>query len=73
MLHPRSEPLLRFITDHLDREGLALQGKEIQYRLLTAGLSSCVLQNWRKGSNPRIETFLTVLDILGYKIEIVPK
>lgn len=38
-----------------------------------AGVAANVFTNWRHRSDPRLSTLEAVLDVLGYKLAIVPK
>ncbi len=70
----KSDPYVQFVLDAVDSLGWRPRGKQMIAFSLEHGLSDCTFRNWQTGKcSPRLDRWLTVLDGLGYRVEIVPK
>ena len=70
----KSEPYVQIILDAVAKRGWAIQGKQAMAFMVERNLSACTLFRWKTHkATPLLETWLTVLDGLGYRIEVVPK
>ncbi len=70
----KSDPYVQFVVDAVDSLGWPMQGKHTMAFMLEHNLSPCTLRNWQtRRCSPRLDTWLTVLDGLGYQIIIAAK
>lgn len=64
---PGHHPLVHFMDDQL-----AIQRVTAGEAADRAGLGHCVVSQWRRGVTPSISNFDAVLNVLGYKLAVVP-
>lgn len=70
----KSDPYVQFVLDAVANLGWRLRGKQMIAFAHEHGLSDNTIRNWQTGKcSPRLDRWLTVLDGLGYRVEIVPK
>lgn len=66
-------PFVQFVFDLLKERSLPIQGKEMCFILMSHGLSTSTLRNWKDGASPELKNYVKVLDGLGFELQIVAK
>lgn len=64
---PGHHPLVHFMDDQL-----VIQRVTATEAAKRAGIGQCVVSQWRRGVTPSIANFDAVLNVLGYKLAVVP-